>query len=741
MRSHICSGTSLRLALSILLTGAASTIALSAALAQSVSGSAPVAAVALDTLSVEGRGERGDGPVRGYVARQTFSGTKTSAKIADTPQSITVIGRQQMDDQQVRSVAESLSYTPGVIADYRGASNVRDEVFVRGFSYVPRYLDGMLFGGDVDYSKVYPYLLERVELLSGPGSVLYGQVNPGGLINMVSKKPLFSGPLREIWLTVGNRAFLQGSFDISDRVSGTESLAFRLVGTGLTTHLQEDFTRQQGIAVAPSLSWAPSPDTTLTILSGYQWEPNFGFRNFLDADGTIRPIKDYGYVRRDFFVSDPNFEKAERTQAWIGYEFEHRIGDALTLRQKLRYAWVDYEQRTLTWGRTSLDSATGAKTLISRSASGGTDAWGTLTKDNQVELKLATGPVEHTILAGLDYRDRTRDYHWGFDRKNVPSISLARPIYGYDFSRLVLDPDSNLNTSASQVGVYLQDQVTIGDLHLLAGLREDWAKTSTTDSVPRTAMRYDDSAFTYRVGALYTLPNGIAPYVSYATSFEPVLDQPPMGNTPFKPTTADQFEGGIKYTPEGTHLLLTAAYYDIVQNNRVVSAYSDTFGKFIFKQIGVVHNQGVDLSAQGDITANLSLIASYSYIDSIIERTGDPTEFRKTPPRIPGTMASLWAAYTFDTGLLRGLQLGAGIRYLGTSWGNSANTVKVPSYALVDAMLSYDLGVLDRRFDGAALQLNAKNIGNVTYVASCQGAGACFYGDGFTVTGALKYRW
>lgn len=417
------------------------------------------------------------------------------------------------------------------------------------------------------------------------------------------------------------------------------------------------------------------------------------------------------------------------------------MNDALTLRQKLRYSWLDHEHRTLLLGRDSLDSATGARTLFSRSASGGTDAWGTLVNDNQAELKLAIGPVDHTILSGLDYRDRTRRYRWGFNRKDVPGISLARPIYGYDFSHLALDPDQNQTLSASQVGVYLQDQMTVGDLHLLAGLREDWAKTSIIDTVPRTALRYDDSAFTYRLGALYTLPNGVAPYVSYSTSFEPAVYQPPAGTTPFKPTTADQFEGGIKYTPECARLLLAAAYYDIMQNNRVGNYYSDTYGKYIYKQIGLVHNHGVDLSAQGDVTDNLALIASFSYIESIIERTGDSTEFRKTPPRIPGTMASLWATYTFDTGLLRGLQIGAGLRYLGTSWGNTANTVKVPSYALVDAMLSYDLGALDRRFEGAALQLNAKNIGDLTYVASCQTAGSCFYGDGFTVTGALRYRW
>jgi iron complex outermembrane recepter protein len=698
-------------------------------------------AVTLDTLSVEGRGDRGDGPVRGYVARQSRAGTKTDTPLAETPQSITVVGRQQMDDQRVRSVAEALNYAPGVFTAYRGASNVRDELFVRGFYYAPRYLDGMLLGGDEDYAKINPYLLERVELISGPSSLLYGQTSPGGLVNMVSKKPLLTAPLRETRLTLGSRSYLEGAFDVSDRIAGTDALAFRIVGTGLSTDLQERFAKQRGVAIAPSLSWAPSADTTLTLLSGYQWEPNFGYRNFLDADGTVRPIARYGYLPRDFFVSDPNFERAERSQAWIGYEAEHQASDAVTLRQKLRYYWVDHFHHTLTWGRTSPDPVTGAKTIVSRTASGGTDAWGTLTNDNQVELKLATGPVAHTLLAGVDYRDRDRKKQWGFNPRDVPAISLTAPIYGYDFSRLVLDPDQDTRASASQVGLYLQDQAKVGDLNLMAGLREDWARTTITERVTPGVQRKDDSALTYRVGALYTLPAGIAPYVSYATSFEPTLESPPPGKGPFKPVTADQIEGGVKFAPDGTHMLFTAAYYDIWQQNVVQKIYTPFYGFRVAQQIGAIHNRGVELAAEAEVTSNLSLIAAYSHIASTIVRTGFADERGKTPSRVPGDMASLWVKYAFDSGILRGLTLGAGVRYLGTSWGDNTNTFRVPAYTLVDALLAYDLGALDRRYDGASLQLNARNIGDVTYAASCANKYACFYGEGVTVTGALNVRW
>ena len=717
------------------LLGAVSLLAVSAAQAQES------ASVALGTVNVDALDERGDGPVQGYVARQSLSGTKTDTPIAETPQSISVVPRQQMEDQQVESVAEALRYTPGVFSEYRGASNVRDEVIVRGFAYVPRYLDGMLLGGDVDYAKIYPYLLERVELLAGPSSVLYGQVNPGGIINMVSKKPIFDRPLREIELTIGNNMMFQGSFDFSDRIVGSDTLAFRIVGTGLSTNLQENFAKQQGIAVAPSLTWAPSADTTLTILSGFEYEPDFGYRNFLDAAGTVWPIKGYGYVPRDFFVSDPNYETAERTQAWIGYEFEHKVSDALTLRQKLRYYWVDYDQYTLVWGWTSADPKTGANTVVHRTASGGGDTWGTFTNDNQAEFKLSTGPAEHTILAGLDYRFRSREYNWGYNWSDVPTISLTNPIYGYNFSNLVLSPYSDQDLSASQLGVYLQDQVKIGDLHLIAGIREDWADTSIAEYVSPSALGYNDSAFTYRVGALYTFSNGIAPYASYSTSFEPAIYAPPSGEAPFKPTTAQQFEVGVKYAPEGTRTLLTAAFYDIWQQNVVQNIYVPAYGAYVYQQIGEVHNRGFEFSARTEVNKNLSLIAAYSYIDSTITETGVTSELGKTPSRIPQNTASLWATYAFDTGNLRGLEVGGGVRYIGTSWGNNANTFEVPAYTLFDAMLKYDLGVLDAGMQGAQLQFNAKNIGNLTYVASCANAYSCFYGEGLSVTGSVKYNW
>ncbi|MFT4158604.1 TonB-dependent siderophore receptor [Shinella sp.] len=716
-----------------MLLAAASILTLNGAAAQEENSTQP--GTALEAVIVEGGAdEKGDGPVKGYVAKKSLVGTKTDTPVARTPQTVSVVAKEQMEDQQVQSVAEALRYTPGVFSEYRGASNLRDEIFVRGFSYVPKYLDGLFLGGDLSYAKIDPYLLERVELISGPASVLYGQANPGGIVNMVSKKPT-DEPLRETEISIGTGGYLSGGFDFSDTFDDT--LGFRIAATGLTRDLQEDFAKQKSLAVAPSIAWSPDEGTSLTILGGYQYEPDAGYRNFLDAAGTLEPIPGFGYIPRDFFASDPEFERAERRQAWIGYEFRHELNDNITFRQNARYHRTDWLHHTLVYGYLSPDPVTGNNTILNRTASGGTDDWNQFTIDNQLEAKFSTGAADHTLLAGFDYQYRTRDYAWGY--ASGPPLDLTNPQYGGSgLGALVLPKDTWTDTTAHQAGVYLQDQVEIGNLNLLGGIRYDRARTEIDDlNATNSDQSYDGGAFTWRTGALYTFDNGIAPYVSYATSFEPALYSPPAGQSAFSPTTAEQFEVGVKYAPEGSGVLLTAAYYDLTQNDVVAATYPGP----VYRQIGKIRNQGVELSARAEVTDNLSLIAGYSYIDSVVKESVDAGEVGKMPSRIPQHQASLWATYTVDSGALEGLTLGGGLRYIGTSWGNSGNTFKVGAVTLFDAMASYDFGVKSPDLKGLSLQVNVKNIGDERYVASCASAYACFYGEGRSIVATLKKQW
>ena len=715
-----------------MLLAAASVLTLNAASAQEQN--AAEGSTSLEAVVVEGGGpERGNGPVGGYVAKRSLTGTKTDTPIAKTPQTVAVVPREQIQSQNALTVAESLRYTPGVVTEYRGASNLRDEMFVRGFYYVPRYLDGLFLGGDLSYAKIDPYLLERVELISGPASVLYGQANPGGIVNMVSKMPT-DEPLREVEISVGTDGYVSGGFDVSDRFD--DAFSYRIAATGLKRDLQEDFAKQTSFAIAPSVTWSPDEGTSLTILGGYQNEPDAGYRNFLDAAGTVTPIPGFGFVPRNFFVSDPDFEQAERQQAWIGYQFRHEINENLTFRQNARYHRTDWLHHTLVYGWLSPDPVTGNNTILNRSARGGTDDWSQFAIDNQLEAKFSTGAAEHTLLGGIDYQYRTRDYWWG--SASAPSIDLTDPQYGGpDYKSIVLGDADISETTARQAGIYLQDQIEIGNLNLLAGIRYDRAQTDIDDLKNSKTYAYDDGALTWRAGALYTFDNGIAPYVSYATSFEPALLAPEDGKPAFKPTTAEQFEVGVKYAPEGSGILLTAAYYDLTQNDVVAATYPGP----IYQQIGKIHNRGVEFSARAEVTDNLSVIAGYSYIDSVVKESVDSGEVGKMPSRIPQHQAALWASYTADSGALEGLTIGGGVRYLGTSWGNNTNMFKVGATTLFDAMASYDFGAKSPDLKGLSLQVNVKNIGDERYVSSCASAYACFYGEGRSIVATLKKQW
>lgn len=710
------------------LAAAVSLIALSTAHAQEAEEGETV----LKRIVVDGGGEGEQ--TQGYIAKSSRIGTKTDTPIEKIPQTINVVTRKQMDDQQVTSVAESLRYTPGVFTDYRGASNVRDEVFSRGYFYVPRYLDGLLFS-TAEVGQIDPYLLDSVELLKGPSSVLFGQTNPGGLINMTSKKPT-DAPFREVVVGAGTDNRYSASFDVSDSLS--DVMRYRVAATGITSDLQEDYTKQQRVAVAPSVTWAPDDATSLTVSGIFQHDPEVGYRNFMERLGTIDKTS-HGYVPTDFFVSDPDFEKFTRDQASIGYQFSHEINDALTLRSSARYTHVDETQHTLVWG--TLDPADGR--TISRSASGGQEAIDQFVIDNSLQAKVSTGPADHTFLFGTDYRYRERDYHWGYDF-TVPSIDWTNPTYG-NLGKVKLATTEDTFTVAKQLGIYAQDQIEIGKLNLLFGGRYDWASTDIDDNLNGGRQSYDDSAFSYRAGAIYNFDNGISPYASYSTSFEPVITVAPAGEDPFKPTTARQFEAGVRYAPTWSDFTLTASYFDIEQNNLVGTMWEqDADGNWIgvSKQMGKTRSRGVELLGTANLTENFSILSSYTYIRTKVLTSVDPTlvgnAFYRAPP---SHMASIWAKYEHRDGTFNGLGYGLGIRYIGTSWGDEANSFKVPAVALLDAAVSYDFGAKNKDLEGLSLQINAKNLADKRYVSSCASSYACWYGARRSVFGTLKYTW
>ncbi|MGS4605530.1 TonB-dependent siderophore receptor [Klebsiella oxytoca] len=691
------------------------------------------ALAAEETLVVTaGSSEDPTAPLKGIVATRTLSATKTAAEIVKTPQSVSVVTRDQMRALDVTSVSQALRYSAGVFTEYRGSSNRNDEVFVRGFSYVPKFLDGLSYGATASSQTgtFDPWLLERVELVRGPASVLFGQVNPGGLIAMTSKRPV-SQPIHELQFRTGNHHLAEGAFDFGGPLSDDGRLLYRLNGIARTQNSQVEDYKETRMAIAPALTWYPDDATRMTLLTSYQKDPDAGYRNFLPRYGTVESV-DGSYIPRDFNVSDPSYNQSWREQTMIGYEFEHQPDDTFTLRQNARYATIKQKYRYLVYSSSPANSS-----VLSRRAQHETRQTDEFGIDNQLEAKFASGQVAHTVIGGLDYKTSKDKQYLGRAGGSQYDLDWRSPTYGVSVDESAFSPATNEQQNLDQAGVYVQDQLSWQNWELLVSGRYDWAEVRTTNFTDASSTQQNDNKFTWRTGLLYAFDSGLSPYISYSTSFEPNLQTnraPGVG--PFDPSEGKQVEVGVKYQPD-PNALITLALYDLTQSN--VATYNSAAGWF--ENSGKVRSKGVEAEAHATLFENLNLIASYTYTDAETVNTTVVGTEGKTPARIPTHMASAFTSYTLPDGALKSLTAGVGVRYIGTSYGDAKNTFKVPAVDLYNAMVSYELGELNSSLKGAQVQFNVNNIADTRYVASCASDSACFYGIGRTVTATVSYAW
>lgn len=669
-----------------------------------------------------------------YVIDGSTAGTKTDARLLDTPQSISVVTRQQMDDQAVQNVRQALRYTPGLTAEYRGAGGSRyDTVIYRGFgggvNYDYSYQDGMrLLGANYAIPQIDTYNLERIEVLRGPSSVLYGQGTPGGLVNLVSKKPTAT-PLHEIELQAGSHGFAQAAFDFGGPVDEAGKVLYRLTGVTHTGKTQIDYQKDERVAIAPAVTFRPSADTSLTILAQYQHDPYGGYFGFLPAVGTIQDLPGGGRIGRSFFDGSPQFDEFKRTQTAAGYLLDHRINDVWSVQSNFRYMQVKVDYKSVY--TTGLNAADPANPLLTRRAIINRADMDAVTADNHAQARFNTGAIAHTALFGIDYQRLSYRDDQGMGA--APSLSINQP----DYSAAIATPaiTARSKQTLDQVGLYAQDQLKIGQWTLLGGIRQDWAGNDRRNRISGASTDQSDHAFTWRLGSVYEFENGIAPYVSYSRSFQPVADADVNGNL-FKPTKGEQYEAGVKYQPPGQDAFITAAVYQLTQSNVLTTDPANTNYSI---QTGEVRSRGLELEGKASLTRNLDLLASYTYMDNV--NTRSTTAQDKHPTYVPRHTANAWANYTFHAGALAGLSLGGGVRYVGSSYANADNTMKVSPFTVVDAAVRYDLGQSIPALKGLTAALNASNLFDHEYVSACATATKCFYGAGRTVIGSLTYRW
>jgi iron complex outermembrane receptor protein len=369
--------------------------------------------------------ETATGPVEGIVATRSATGTKTDTPLLETPQSISVITADRVHQQAATSVSDALGYTAGVRANVYGDDTRFDWLSIRGFdAYLPGFfVDGMLARNNNTWSvwKVEPYGQERIEVLKGPPSVLYGQANVGGMVNVISKRPL-DEPFNEVRVRAGNNKRIEGAFDFSGPATNDGTFLYRLTGLLLDTDTQVDFTSQERIYIAPAVTWRPSTSTSLTLLGQYLKEDDVPNNRFLPPQGIVLPNQN-GRIPRDFFTGEPGYDKFVQEQWAIGYLFQHRFDRVWQVRQNLRYREVDVDYKTV-YG-TGLDAGDPTQRTLTRGVFTSFEKMQAFTVDNQVQADFTTGAIKHTMLAGVDYQNNVFDQRAGIGAG--PSIDMYDP--------------------------------------------------------------------------------------------------------------------------------------------------------------------------------------------------------------------------------------------------------------------------------------------------------------------------
>ncbi|WP_433885520.1 TonB-dependent siderophore receptor [Pseudomonas vranovensis] len=695
----------------------------------------PEGTLALPETSVNARSdyESAWGPATGFTATRTAAGTKTDTPIVEVPRSMSVITREQLDDRQVLNLNDALRYTAGVQSSGYGSDTRADWLRVRGFDPT-QFLDGLpLPKGSFANPKVEPWNLERIAVLRGPASSVYGQTPPGGMLDMVSRRPQAESA-HQVEAQVGSNNHRQINFDSTGKIDDGGQFLYRVSGVVRDSGAPTDHVPDKRYNLAPSLTWNMDEDTSLTFITQFTRDDTGISGQFLPLQGTKlgSPAGDISHHKN---LGDPDWEFYDRTYYALGYAFEHRLNDVWQFRQNLRYTKSDLSFQginvaTMNNGLVEADGSVPRETgIVNEDIS-------QFAVDNNFQADFQTGAFTHTLLIGLDHQRSNTNYRWDYGLSpSVPPGNVINPPYGQDFSKVDYFTMYDYGQKTRQTGLYIQDQIALDNWRLTLGGREDWVHTGTTFHNQNDATSTErDKAFTGNVGLSYVFDNGVTPYISYTESFQPTTGAAVASTDSFKPTEGRQYEVGIKYQPVGSKNLYTAAVYDLRQDNVKVTEGNIT------QQVGQLQVRGLELEATTQVTENLKVIGSYSYTDTEILK-GAANEQGNRMALIPRNQATLWADYTWHNGLLDGFGVGGGVRYVGDNYGNTTNTDLgyVGSYTVYDASVHYDLGRKVSTLKGMTVAVEAKNLFNKDYLANCDGYW-CYYGDERNVVASVNYK-
>ncbi|MCU2452535.1 TonB-dependent siderophore receptor [Enterobacter hormaechei subsp. hoffmannii] len=654
----------------------------------------------------------------------TNSATKSAVAESKTPQVINTIASKEIEQRHASSVNEILRYAPGVSTEVRGSTSYMSEYKIRGFNVDQEFYNGLQLPYNVTgntKARIDPLLIESVDILKGPSSVLYGGGSPGGLVNIQSKKPQKEAKT-ELGFDTGNRNLKEGYLDSTGQIANSD-WNYRLLGKATESDEQAHTTRYENSLVAPSVTWQPDDKTRLTIDALAQNTPSL-----TPSDPMPLSYLRSKYADRRDYAGD-EWSGFKQRQWTLGYSFEHEFDSGWGFNQKARYFDVDTHQRS------AYSTGTGSEVYqLNRFAYTTDEDLQSFNIDNQVTRTVALGDWQHHLLAGFDYQKLNSHFHYRY-ASSTPGIDMRNPDHSQiDNDVLGLETAQKNRLGYQQNGYYLQDQIAFGGLNVLASLRFDDYRSVTTNYLQNGDKAWvSQDRLTKRLGALYAFENGLSPFISYSEGFAPVSPQGTLTAKDVKPTTSKQVEGGVKYLLAEYATTFTASVFNIRQKNVVTSDP----GFLNYRQTGEVESKGAELSAISRPTDNLTLIANYAYTHAI--NTEDDKYQGKRPTQVPENAFNLWGNYTFDSTPLRGLTLGAGARYTGPMEISPANDAgKLGGTTQYDLAASYRMGELAPSLEGLTLKASAQNVTNKETL-TCYDATNCWIGRDRTFQVGANY--
>ncbi|WP_409568457.1 TonB-dependent siderophore receptor [Methylobacterium sp. J-072] len=654
--------------------------------------------VVLSELSVTGTGpavERADGPVVGYRATRSATATRTDTPLRDTPQSVQVVPREVLVDQQDIRLSDALQNVSSVQPG--GTIQGRSDTFIiRGFRTQTYAIDGVLLNQAGTFSTVTRDLadVERIEVLKGPASVLYGRGDPGGLINIVSRQPTLV-PSGDINLQAGSFGFRRVQGSVSSAIEGVEGLAGRVSFAGQSDPTFRNFGGRDNSRtfVAPAFTWNPSPDTRVSFLGEFTRLDTQYDEGLVALNGRV-PLDN---IAR--YYGEP-FSRYNGTANFGLLKVEHDLNENITLREVLNAQWGGFN-----FLATRATGFASRNTLVTRRETAGYSTYATVDSQTEVVAKFDLLGFRHTVLAGVEYSNGYR-HSYTTQSTNYPSVSFLNPVPG---SALVgLQFQSDLKQKNELNGLYVQDQIDLGlGLQLLVGVRYDTGTQYYFNRVPTSRTMPPDqqlSGTSPRVGLVYRPVEPLTLYASYATSFKPQIDNVLNATNP-PPETGELYEIGsrLDLTPD---LTLSAAAFRIIRNN--VSA-TDPVNTGFSVITGQQRSEGVEADLAGQILPGWKVIGAVSFLDARITKD---TTFAVGNRLVgaPAFSGSIWSTYQFQEGFLLGWNVGAGITYVGRRTGDLNNSYTVGGYARLDAAVFYDFN------EHARFSINLRNLTDRRYI-------------------------